>query len=263
MTSQVDIDLFFGDGGEALVCEAVSFVFGRDNWARSLVGANSGWNERSPPAGVVAEQWFFPFNPRMVNGVGGEAEVDEWTSCEFVRQDPSGVFNVCSCDVHCATGAAKLVEVGVDLVNWEPGFMAPLPRFVCVSLDWLYQGFLLRTKSDGSEIDVAHALMSMRFPSSRADRIRTSVVAPVVAPVVQPPSPVQAAQPVLDSTVDNMETSPSNFIRVGVLRTDSFGDEAGKVHRAALAHVYPSRSNTKKRHDVVLDKVVGTEIFEM
>ena len=66
MTSQADIDCFFGNGGEALVREAVSFVFGRDNWARSLVGANSGWNERTRPAGVVAEQWFFPFNPRMV-----------------------------------------------------------------------------------------------------------------------------------------------------------------------------------------------------
>ena len=69
MMSQVDIDLFFGDEGEALVCEAVSFVFGRDNWARSLVGANLGWNERTLPAGVVAKQWFFPFNPRMVSGV--------------------------------------------------------------------------------------------------------------------------------------------------------------------------------------------------
>ena len=62
-----------------------------------------------------------------------------------------------------------------------------------------------------------------------------------------------------------METSPSNFIHVGVLRTDSFGDEAGKVHKAALAHVYPTRSNTKKRDEVqvALDKVVGTEIFGM
>ena len=258
MTSQADIDCFFGDGGEALVREAVSFVFGRDNWARSLVGANSGWNERTPPVDVVAEQWFFPFNPRMISGVGGEAEVDEWTSCEFVRQDTSGVFNLCSCDVHCATGAAKLVEVGVNLINWEPGFMAPLPRFVCVSLDWLYQGFLLRTEGGRSEVEVARVLMSMRFPSSRADRVRTSVVAPVVAPETQAPSPIQATQSVSDSAVDNMETSPSNFVRVGVLRADSFGDEAGKVHRAALAHVYPTRSNTKKR-----DEVIGTEIFEM
>ena len=110
---------------------------------------------------------------------------------------------------------------------------------------------------------MAHALMSMRFPSSRADRVRTSVVAPVVAPVVQAPSPVQTVQPVPDSAVDNMETSPSNFVRVGVLRTDSFGDEAGKVHRAALAHVYPTRSNTKKRDEGALDEVVGMEIFEM
>ena len=137
--------------------------------------------------------------------------------------------------------------------------MSPLPRFVCVSLDWLYQGFLLRSEGNGSEIDVAHALMSLRFPSSRADHVCTSVV----APVVQAPSLIQTVQPASDAAVDNMETSPSNFIRVGVLRTDSFGDEAGKVHRAALAHVYPTRSNTKKRHDVVLDKVVGTEIFEM
>ena len=67
--------------------------------------------------------------------------MSEWTGCKFVRQDPSGVFNVCRVEVHCATGAAKLVEVGIDLVNWEPGFMSPLPWFVCVcvcvSLDWL------------------------------------------------------------------------------------------------------------------------------
>ena len=155
MTSQADIDCFFSNGGEALVREAVSFVFGRDNWARSLVGANLGWNERAPPAGVMAKQWFFPFYSRMVSGVGGKAEVDKWTSCEFVRQDSSGVFKVCHCDVHCGTGAAKLVEVGVDLLNWEPGFMSPLPRFVCVSLDWLYQGFLFRVESNEGEIDVA------------------------------------------------------------------------------------------------------------
>ena len=100
--------------------------------------------------------------------------------------------------------------------------------------------------------------MSMQFPSSKADRIRTSVVVSVVAPVVQAPPLIQTAQPASDSTVDNMETSPSNFVRVGVLRANSFGDEARKVHRAALAHVYPTRSNTKKR-----DEVIGTEIFEM
>ena len=110
---------------------------------------------------------------------------------------------------------------------------------------------------------MAQALMSMRFPSSRADRVRTSVVAPDVAPVVEAPPLIQTAQPASDSAVESMETSPSNFVHVGVLRTDSFGDEAGKVHRAALAHVYPTRSNTKKRDEVALDEVVGTEIFEM
>ena len=110
---------------------------------------------------------------------------------------------------------------------------------------------------------MVHALMSMRFPSSRADRVRTSVVAPVVASVVQTPPSIQTVQPASDSAVNKMETSPSNFVRVGVLRTDSFGDEAGKVHRAVLAHVYPTRSNTKKRDEVALDEVVGMEIFEM
>ena len=86
-----------------------------------------------------------------------------------------------------------------------------------------------------------------------------------MTPAVQAPSPIQTVQPASDTTVENMETSPSNFIRVGVLRTDSCGDEAAKVHRAALAHVYPTRSNTKKRDEVqvALDQVVGTEIFEM
>ena len=138
MTCQTDIDCFFGEGGEALMREAVLFVFACDNWARSLIGANSGWNKRTPAAGVVAEQWLFPFNARLISGLGGKAEVDERTGCKFasVRQDPSGVFNICRVEVHCATGAAKLVEVDVDLMNWEPGFMSPLPQFVCVSLDW-------------------------------------------------------------------------------------------------------------------------------
>ena len=101
------------------------------------------------------------------------------------------------------------------------------------------------------------------FPSSRAHRVDTSVVVSVVASVVQAPLLIQTTQPASHTAVENMEMSPSNFIHVGVLRTDSFGDEAGKVHRAALAHVYPTQSHTKKRDEVALDKVVGTEIFEM
>ena len=230
-----------------------------------MISANSGWNKRTPSAGVVAEQWLFLFNANLISGLGGKAEVDEWTGSEFVRQDPSGVFNVCRVEVHCATGAAKLVEVGVDIVGWEPGFMSPLLRLWCVSLDWLYQGLLLRVESNRSEIDVAHALMAMRFPSSRADRMHTSVPAPVVLAAVHTPSPTQVTQPSLDAVVDGMETSPSNFIHVGVLRTDSFGHEAGKVHRAALAHVYPMRSNVEKRAEVesTVGDIVGTEIFEM
>ena len=59
------------------MCEAVSFVFGDDNWARSLIGANSGWNERTPPAGVVAEQWLFLFDDNLIRGLGGKANMDE------------------------------------------------------------------------------------------------------------------------------------------------------------------------------------------
>ena len=44
-----------------------------------------------------------------------------------------------------------------------------------------------------------------------------------------------------------MEASHSAPICVGVMRADSFGDDAGKIHRAALAHVYLMRSNIKKR----------------
>ena len=49
------------------------------------------------------------------------------------------------------------------------------------------------------------------------------------------------------------------------MRTDSFGDEAGKVRRAALAHAYPMRSSVKKRAEVEVSigDVTGTEIFEM
>ena len=59
MTSHFDIECFFGEGGEALMREAVSFVFGHDCWERLLVGMNSRWNERTPPADVIAEQRFF------------------------------------------------------------------------------------------------------------------------------------------------------------------------------------------------------------
>ena len=114
-------------------------------------------------------------------------------------------------------------------------------------------------------MDIPQALMAMQFPSSRADRIHTSIPTPVVLPAIQMPSPAQVAQPSPDVVVDGMETSPSNFTCVGLLRTDSFGDEAGKVHRATLAHVYPTRSNVKKRADVetTVGDVIGTEIFEM
>ena len=74
---------------------------------------------------------------------------------------------------------------------------------------------MLRVKSNGSEIDIAHALMSMRFPSSRADRVRISVPVPVVPSTIQTPSPVQTAQSVSDIAVDGMETSSSNFVDVG------------------------------------------------
>ena len=82
---------------------------------------------------------------------------------------------------------------------------------------------------------------------------------------MQAASPAQVAQPYPDVAVDGMEASPSNLMCVGVIRTDSFGHEAGKVHRAAFAPIYPTRSNIKKRAEVEasIGVVAGTEIFEM
>ena len=103
--------------------------------------------------------------------------------------------------------------------------------------------------------------MAMRFPSSRTDCIQMSV--PVHA--VQIPASAQGEEFSPDVPVDAMEASPCAPICVGVMRTNSFGDDASKVHRATLAHDYPTRSSVKKRTivDTSAGLVPGAEVFEI
>ena len=54
-----------------------------------------------------------------------------------MRQDPEGFFNPCTVQVHNVTGAAVMTTVHKQLPDLEPGFMVPLPCFMCISLDWL------------------------------------------------------------------------------------------------------------------------------
>ena len=103
--------------------------------------------------------------------------------------------------------------------------------------------------------------MDIRFPSSRMDHVRTSVP----SAMMQSPSSAQATESVPDSSVEPMEASPGTLICIGTMVTDGFGEDAGKIHQAALAHVYSMRSNSAK--GVVADAVTvlepGSKIYEM
>ena len=98
------------------------------------------------------------------------------------------------------------------------------------------------------------------FPSCRAHRVDTSVVVSVVASVVQAPLLIQTTQPASDTAVENMEMSPSNFIHVGVLRTDSFGMKLEKSTGLHLPTFTPGgvvlRRGLKLKHRLELSLVL-------
>ena len=70
-----------------------------------------------------------------------------------MRQDPEGFFNPCTVQVHNITGAAVMTTMHKQLPHLEPGFMVPLPRFMCLSLDWLFVGWNARCHKAIAEED--------------------------------------------------------------------------------------------------------------
>ena len=69
----------------------------------------------------------------------------------FVRQDAEGFMSLCMFQVHNVTRAAIMKTVGKEFSHLEPGFMAPFPCFMCVSLDWLFPVWYARNEKAISE----------------------------------------------------------------------------------------------------------------
>ena len=112
-------------------------TLGRTCWAGLTL-----WASASPTKEYVALQWFYPFNFGL-DGVTIPGN-EEFRDVKFVRQDPEGFFNPCTVQVHNVTGAAVMTTVHKQLPHLEPGFMVPLLRFMCISLDWLFVGWNTR-----------------------------------------------------------------------------------------------------------------------
>ena len=60
--------------------------------------------------------------------------------------------------MHNISGAAVTTTVHEQLPHLEPGFMVPLPRFMCILLDWLCVGWIARghkaiTEEDSAFVD--------------------------------------------------------------------------------------------------------------
>ena len=86
--------------------------------------------------------WYYPFNGNvdfssLSCGIGEEGNMD----IVFYRETGDGYLQKVLLQVDKSCGSAEIVQVGPDLLSVHPGFMAKLPSFVTVTLDWLYFGW--------------------------------------------------------------------------------------------------------------------------
>ena len=126
------------------VFHAFDFALAPHSWAHMFRAGFSSWAHGSPVEELTALQWFYPFNFGL-EGVAIPGE-DTFKTVQFVRQDSQGFFNPVVVQVHTLTGAARIESVHEHLLNLEPGFMVPLPSFICKSLDWLFAGWDTKRK---------------------------------------------------------------------------------------------------------------------
>ena len=126
------------------VFHVFDFALAPYSWAHMFRAGFSSWAQRSPSEELTTLQWFYLFNFGL-EGVAIPGE-DTFKTVQFVRQDPQGFFNPVVIQVHTLTGATRIESVEERLLNLEPGFMVPLPSFICKSLDWLFAGWDTKRK---------------------------------------------------------------------------------------------------------------------
>ena len=155
--------------------------------------------------------------------------------------------------MHNLTGAAAIERMHEQLTHLEPGFMVPLPRFVCVSLDWLFAGWYTRNEKAIAEEDSVFVDEDGLFTEdeewellcsltmSRSTYARSFCLSTCT-------DSMQICGHAIDSVNVEKEGAPdpssnreagSEPVRVGTggASVASVRSEAGKLHRAALAQV--------------------------
>ena len=251
MSTDDGIRDFFDSNNTSLLFDACSFALSPDSWARMFGSGLSSWANTSPAEPLVALQWFYPFNSG-VDGVATPGD-EQFKKIMFVRQDVDGILHPCTVRVHNLTGAAVIETIHEQLAHLEPGFMVPLPRFVCISLDWLFAGWYARNEkaiveensvfvdedglfTEDEERELLRSLTMSRSTYARSVRLTTCTKCMEICGRTVNSVDVQqegAADPLSDSKTG------SEPVRVGTggASVASVGSEAGKLHRTALARV--------------------------
>ena len=246
MSANNDFAMFVENHDESLMLDAMSFIFGSNSWARMMAAGACTWADRSPPQGSVALQWWYPFNIAMP-GVS-VTTLSGYRSFKVVRQNTSGELVPVNVEVHCETGAARIKSVDTQLAQMDPGFMVPMPRFLCLVFDWLWFSWEERTGQDQQSLfvdedglfedDRAVHQTLLRSRYARFHRLDTVVSHLEPSASRESVGNVQERESGHDS-VENGGTSGAVRVSSG----SSTGPEAGEIHRAALArHRYPGRA---------------------
>ena len=244
MSANNDFATFIENSDENLMLDALSFIFGTNSWARMMAAGACTWADRSPPEGSVALQWWYPFSVAMP-GVS-VSMMSGYRSFKVVRQNTSGELVPVNVEVHCELGAARIKSVDTMLAQMDPGFMVPMPRFLCPVFDWLWFSWEERTGQDQQslfvdedglfeDVQAVHqTLLHSRYARfHRLDTVVSHLESPAVA---EPVSDVQEGE----SGQDSVENGEAGVVRVS--SGSSTGPGAGELHRAALArHRYPGR----------------------
>ncbi len=234
---------------ERVMCSILSFLNAPNAWCQVYCACET-WRategQTRCPTGFA--DWYYPFNTAVDytsltcgTGIEGKLQVD------FYRQDSNGYLQKVKVEVEKSCGSAEVVHVEFDLQDVNPGFMAKLPMFVTVTLDWLYFGWkksgingetpprkinLLVDRLGNGEEGLMDALRAEIRTSGRVETIgrRGRDFRQVRNEV-----PLAAAAPVPELAVDNASSSSDDGNSTCVLAARL--SPGGRVHVGASARV--------------------------
>ena len=242
------------------VFHAFDFALAPHSWAHMFRAGFSSWAQSSPPEDLTALQWFYPFNFGL-EGVAIPGE-DTHKTVQFVRQDAKGFFNPIVIEVHTLTGAARIQCVEERMLNLEPGFMVPLPGFICKSLDWMFAGWdakrekAIADEESGfvdhdrifTEDEEWEVLRSLTM--SRSEYARTGRLVGCVETLEVGGEDLQMSDVEEEGTADTAGDGETGAKPVRI-RRPSVGSDSGNAHSASCARVeFPVYVPTEMR-DVV------------